>query len=82
MGGHRPKGSSHMPVRDEVRRLRARVEQLDAENARLRDHVEGQVEHAETRIKDGIALGATVWRLALEDIVSEGRAAIQGPTND
>jgi Lar family restriction alleviation protein len=31
---------------------------------------------AETRIKDGKEMGASVWRIALEDIVREARAAI------
>jgi len=39
--------------------------------------LEGIVEHAETRIQDGIEMGATVWRLALEDIVRDARAAIR-----
>jgi hypothetical protein len=41
------------------------------------DALEGIIEHAETRIQDGIGMGATVWRLALEHIVRDARAAIR-----
>ena len=41
-----------------------------------REALTEQIEHIETRIKDGRELGATVWRLALEDIVREHRALI------
>lgn len=41
-----------------------------------RDSLTEQIEHIETRINDGRELGATVWRLALEDIVREHRALL------
>ena len=49
--------------------LQARVERLEL-------HICEQVTHAETRIADGKELGATVWRIALEDIVRENVAAL------
>jgi hypothetical protein len=48
---------------------RSRIEQLEA-------HIREQITFADTRIQDGIELGATVWRIALEDIVRENRAAL------
>lgn len=42
----------------------------------LRAHIAEQITHAENRIQDGIEMGASVWRIALEDIVREGRAAL------
>jgi len=58
---------------------RASVNSVEALEARVREleaHIAEQAAHAETRIQDGIDLGATVWRLALEDIVRENRAAL------
>lgn len=49
---------------------------LRKEVERLREHVSEQVTHVETRIQDGIELGATVWRIALEDVARENRAAL------
>ncbi|GEM_PF-1955111 len=49
---------------------------LRAENERLLDHISEQVSHAENRIQDGKEMGASVWRIALEDIVRENRAAL------
>ncbi|MCC2976221.1 hypothetical protein LK533_05980 [Sphingomonas sp. PL-96] len=46
----------------------------DAEVTRLREHII----HVQTRIEDGRELGETVWRLTLEDIVRENRAALAG----
>lgn len=56
-------------ARDTITKLRAEVE-------RLRDHIEEQTEHVEQRIKDGIELGAIVWRITLEDVARENRAAL------
>lgn len=47
--------------------LRERVAELEA-------HIREHITFAETRIKDGAELGATVWRIALEDIARENRA--------
>lgn len=47
------------------------------ETARLRESLEAIRDHATARIQDGIELGATVWRLALEDIVRDVTAALQ-----
>jgi hypothetical protein len=44
---------------------------------RARDHIAEQITFAETRIQDGIELGATVWRLALEDIVRENKVTLE-----
>ena len=69
-------------------RLIALAPQLAAENIslrqeiqRLREHVSEHITFAETRIQDGIDLGATVWRLALEDIAKENRAALSSQEN-
>lgn len=43
----------------------------------LRDHIRESITFAETRIADGIEMGATVWRIALEDIARENRAALE-----
>jgi len=48
----------------------------DAREARLLAALEGLAQHAENRIQDGKEIGASVWRIALEDIVREARAAI------
>lgn len=56
-----------------------RITHLEAEIERLRDHIAEQIRHVETRIKDGAQLGATVWRIALEDVVRENRAAVAHP---
>jgi uncharacterized protein (UPF0248 family) len=43
---------------------------------KMRDHIAEQITHAETRIQDGVEMGATVWRIALEDVARENRAAL------
>jgi hypothetical protein len=47
------------------------------ETERLRAHIAEQIEHVEQRIKDGVEMGATIWRIALEDVARENRAALQ-----
>lgn len=42
----------------------------------VREALEGISDHAKARIQDGFEMGATVWRLALEDIVHEATAAL------
>jgi len=49
--------------------------------AKLESHLREQCEHLQCRIKDGDELGATVWRLALEDVVRENRLLL-GETAD
>lgn len=44
---------------------------------RLREHIDEQADWAETRIQDGGEMGASVWRIALEDITRENRAALK-----
>lgn len=61
---------------DRITSLEDEKRVLAADNERLRDHIFGHAEFAEYRIKDGIELGATVWRLALEDIAKESRTAL------
>jgi hypothetical protein len=51
---------------------------LERENAALREHIAEQITHVETRIQDGIEMGATVWRIALEDVARENRNALGG----
>lgn len=64
---------------DEIERLHA-IATPDSERvAVLEDHIREQITHAETRIADGKELGASVWRIALEDIVRENRAALSQP---
>jgi hypothetical protein len=46
---------------------------------RLRAHIAEQIEHAEQRIADGQSMGAAIWRIALEDILRENRAALSLP---
>ena len=63
----------------------ARIEAIDlirqqaAEIARLRDEFAEVITFAETRRQDGIEMGAAVWRIALEDIVKDARAALERP---
>lgn len=52
------------------------LEAMQAEIERLRAHISEQIIHAETRIDDGKEMGATVWRIALEDIARENRSAL------
>lgn len=61
----------------------ARIAALEADNARLMglvkeagDHMVEQITHIETRIADGDEMGARVWRIALEDVARENRAAL------
>ena len=54
-----------------------RITDLEAEVARLRAHIAEQITHAQRRIQDGRDLGSSVWRIALEDIVSENTAALK-----
>lgn len=42
----------------------------------LVEHIREQIAHVEQRIADGKELGATVWRLALEDVARENRAIL------
>lgn len=42
----------------------------------LRNHLEEQITHAETRIQDGKDMGSVVWRIALEDIIRENQATL------
>lgn len=55
---------------------RAALETLAAERETLVAHISEQATFAETRIKDGVELGASAWRLALEDIARENRQAL------
>jgi hypothetical protein len=41
-----------------------------------RAHIEEHITFAETRIQDGKELGATVWRIALEDMAKESREVL------
>ena len=50
---------------------------LQAQVAGLREHISEQATHVETRIKDGIEIGASVWRIALEDVARENRQALE-----
>lgn len=62
--------------------IQPRIEKLERERERMRDHLREQITFAESRIQDGIEMGATVWRIALEDIVSENLAALQSEAGD
>jgi hypothetical protein len=42
----------------------------------LVEHIREQITHVEQRIADGKELGATVWRLTLEDVARENRAVL------
>lgn len=57
---------------DELTALRERV-------GALTDHISEQSEHCRVRIQDGIEMGATVWRLALEDVMRENAAILAHP---
>lgn len=46
---------------------------LSRENDRLRDHIAEQITFAESRIQDGRDMGASIWRIALEDVARENR---------
>jgi len=48
----------------------------EAANARLKEFISDQATLAEMRIKNGMDLGATVWRIALEDFTRESRAIL------
>jgi len=48
-------------------------------NTEAREALESIRDHAKVRIEDGCELGATVWRLALEDIVRDATAALTTP---
>lgn len=54
------------------------IDKIKAERDVLREHVADQITYVETRIQDGIEMGATVWRIALEDNVRENRKALGG----
>lgn len=45
---------------------------------RLRAYIAEQIQHVENRIADGKEAGATIWRIALEDVARENRAVLQG----
>jgi hypothetical protein len=67
LGGADP---SYSPFADPTRKHE------DAEVTWLRKHIAEQTIHVQNRIQDGRELGETVWRLTLEDIVRENRAAL------
>jgi len=65
-------------------RIEALIAERDAARAkieRLRRDLADIGILAEMRIKDGNDMGASVWRIALEDIAKEARAALK-ETND
>ena len=66
----------------ELESLRTENARLRRERDALREHVSEQITHVETRIKDGIEIGATVWRLALEDVARENRQALASITEE
>ena len=71
--------SSGLTIGD-LRRARTAYETLSVDDGdrveRLRAHIEEQITHVEQRIQDGRQMGASIWRIALEDVVRENRAAI------
>ncbi len=60
--------------------LAAALRGRDAAGEALREHLSEQITHVEARIKDGQEMGAAVWRIALEDVVRETRAALRDDT--
>ena len=48
----------------------------------LMEYLGEQAAFAQTRIQDGIEMGATVWRIALEDIARENHTALKGSDHD
>ncbi|HYI43699.1 MAG TPA: hypothetical protein VD768_08775 [Sphingomicrobium sp.] len=42
----------------------------------LADHIAEQITHVEQRIRDGREMGASIWRIALEDVARENRALL------
>ena len=48
----------------------------------LMEYLGEQAAFAQTRIQDGIEMGATVWRIALEDIARENHTALKGSGYD
>lgn len=63
-------------------RLERALTERDAEIERLRDHIFGHAVFAEYSIKDGIEMGASVWRIALENIAKENRSALSTTKTD
>ncbi len=57
-------------------RVAAALRGRDVVGEALREHLSEQITHVEARIKDGQEMGAAVWRIALEDVVRENRAAL------
>lgn len=53
-----------------------RKDVLEAQVERLKEHLSEQITHVETRIQDGAEMGAAIWRIALEDVARENRAAL------
>lgn len=48
----------------------------DGEIERLREHISEQIAFVETRVQDGVEMGAAVWRIALGDVARENRQAL------
>ena len=63
-------------LREYVALYEARATEAEAANARLKEFISDQATLAEMRIKNGMDLGATVWRIALEDFTRESRAIL------
>lgn len=51
---------------------------MRAERDEALDHIRDQIETALVRIADGREMGASVWRIALEDLARESRAFLAG----
>jgi hypothetical protein len=73
LGEHDPEISE---AAEALTTMQAREATLIRERDEFRAHIAEQITHVETRIKDGIELGATVWRIALEDVARENREAL------
>lgn len=60
--------------------IRDKFTALTNQVAVLRAHIAEQITHVETRIADGKEMGASVWRIALEDVARENRQALSDVT--
>lgn len=54
----------------------AALHRANTANSELVAHLCEQITHAEIRILDGTEMGASIWRIALEDVVQENRAVL------
>ena len=72
-------------INEAATHLTTQAAQIAALTERVRvlmEYLGEQAAFAQTRIQDGIEMGATVWRIALEDIARENHTALKGSDHD